>query len=56
MAIAEEEKKREAHPTISGDSPNGKIESQEEDESRIELLKWYLRMALESEDDPKIEK
>lgn len=43
-------------PSISEDPPAEKIESQEEDERRIELLQWYLKMALEGEDDPKIKK
>jgi hypothetical protein len=43
-------------PGLWPGSFHGKIEAQEEDESRIELLQWYLKMALESEDDPKIKK
>ena len=56
MVLDEEEKKREARPANSEDRLNGKIEAQEEDGSRIELLQWYLKMALEGEEDPKIKK
>ncbi len=56
MTLDEEAEKRKACPAVSEDHLNGKIEAQEEDESRIELLQWYLKMALESEDDPKIKK
>jgi len=38
---------------LQPESLNGKAEGQDGDESRIELLQWYLKMALESEEDPK---
>ena len=56
MVLDEEEKKREARPANSEDRLNGKIEAQEEDVSRIELLQWYLKMILDSEEAPKIKK
>lgn len=56
MVLDEEEKNRKRRPASSEDRLNGKIEEQEEDESRIELLQWYLKMALEGEDDPRIKK
>jgi hypothetical protein len=56
MVLDGEETKREARPASSEDRLNGKIEAQEEDESRIELLQWYLKMILDSEEDPKMKK
>lgn len=56
MVLNEEEKKEQVHPANFVDRRNGKIEAQKEDESRIELLQRYLKMALESEEDPKIKK
>jgi hypothetical protein len=56
MVLDEEQIKREARPANSEDRLSGKIEVQEEDESRIELLQWYLKMILDSEEGPKIKK
>jgi hypothetical protein len=56
MVLNEEEERRKALSANSEGLINGKEEAQEEDESRIELLQWYLKMALEGEDDPKIKK
>ena len=50
------QKREKARPANSEDHVNGKIEAQEEDESRVELLQWYLKMILDSEEDPKIKK
>jgi len=48
----DEEENRKAHPVNSEDRPNGKKEIQEEDESSIDLLQWYLKMIIESEQEP----
>jgi hypothetical protein len=56
MVLDEEEKRRGACPSNSEVLLNGEKEAQEDDQSRIELLQWYLKMALESEDDPKIKR
>jgi hypothetical protein len=56
MILDEKADRKTRCPAVSEDHLNGKIEGQDEDESRIELLQWYLKMALESEDDPKIKK
>jgi len=56
MALDEETEERKARPANSEDHVNGKIEAQEEDESRVELLQWYLKMILDNEEDPKIKK
>lgn len=54
MVLDEEEKKKEAGPANSMDRWTGKIGEQEEGESRIELLQWYLKMILDSEEGPKV--
>jgi hypothetical protein len=51
MVLDEEEKRREAPAANSKDLLNGEKETQEGDEGRIELLQWYLKMILDSDEE-----
>jgi len=53
---SDEEEKGKANPVDTGTNPNAIRELLEKEEPSIDVLQWYLKMIIESEEDPKIKK
>jgi hypothetical protein len=51
-----EEKKGKINPVDTGTNPNEKKEMTEKEEPSLDVLQWYLKMILDSEEDPKTKK
>jgi len=56
MTLDEEEERRQVHPVNSRDRPSEIKELMEAEEPSIDLLQWYLKMIIDSDEDPKIKK
>ncbi len=56
MTLDQEEEKKRVHPVNSRDGPSEVKESMEKEEPSIDLLQWYLKMIIDSEEGPKIKK
>jgi hypothetical protein len=55
MASDDQEKKK-ADPVDTGTNPNKIKELTEKQEPTIDVLQWYLKMIIDSEEDPKPKK
>jgi hypothetical protein len=53
---SDDEKKEKANPVDTETNPNKIKELMEKEEPSIDVLQWYLKMIIESEEDPKIKK
>jgi hypothetical protein len=53
MALDEREEQREVVPDGTRDHSNGKKESPEKEEPSVDLLQWYLKMIIESDEGKK---
>ena len=51
-----DEEKGKADLMDAGANPNRILELTQKEEPSIDVLQWYLKMIIESEDDPKIKK
>jgi hypothetical protein len=53
---SDEEEKEKGDPVDTGTNPNAIRELLEKEEPSIDVLQWYLKMIIESEEDPKLKK
>ncbi len=53
---SDEKEKRKADPVDTGTNPNGIKELMKKEEPTIDMLRWYLKMILDSEEGPKPKK
>ena len=53
---SDDEEKGKANPVDTGTNLNEIKKLMEKDEPRIDVLQWYLKMIIDSEEDPKIKK
>jgi hypothetical protein len=53
---SDEEERRKADLVDTGTNPNKIRELMEKEEPSIDVLEWYLRMIIDSEEDPKPKK
>ncbi len=54
--VSDDKEKRKADLVDTGTNPNKTKELKEEEEPSVDVLQWYLKMILDSEDDPKTKK
>jgi hypothetical protein len=53
---SDEEEKGKADPVDTGTNPNGIKELTKKEEPSIDVLRWYLKMIIDNEEDPKTKK
>ena len=53
---SDKEEKGKADPVNTGENPNRTKELTEKEEPNIDVLQWYLKMIIDSEEDPKTKK
>ena len=53
---SDEEERGKADPVDTGTNPNKIKELMEKEEPSIDVLQWYLKMIIDSEEDPKPKK
>jgi hypothetical protein len=53
---SDDEEKGKANPMDTKTNPNKVKELTEKEEPSIDVLQWYLKMIIDSEEDPKIKK
>jgi hypothetical protein len=53
---SDEEEKGKADPVDIGTNPNEIKELMKKEEPSIDVLRWYLKMIIDSEEDPKPKK
>jgi len=53
---SDEEERGKADPVDTGTYPNKIKELMEKEEPSIDVLQWYLKMIIDSEEDPKPKK
>ena len=53
---SDDEEKGKANPVDTGTNLNEIKKLMEKDEPRIDVLQWYLKMIIDSEEDPKTKK
>jgi hypothetical protein len=53
---SDDEEKGKANPVDTGTHPHEIKELTEKEEPSIDVLQWYLKMIIDSEEDPKIKK
>jgi hypothetical protein len=53
---SDDEKKGKTAPVDTGTNPNEIKQLMEKEEPSIDVLRWYLKMIIDSEEDPKPKK
>ena len=54
--VSDDEEKEKVNPVEPGTNTNNMRELMENEEPSIDVLQWYLKMIIDSEEDPPIKK